>query len=146
MKPAPTLKRQLTRWFLILAIAPMLGVGALAYWAGTTVLQNHIGGQLAGTAFDTVDKLDRIFFEREGDVSVFAGSEEARSRDSKRVRALMDRMVGAYAPMYRVMVMADRSGKVLAVNRVGPKGERLDSASLEGTDVSREPWFHATVS
>ena len=95
--------------------------------------------------FDTVDKLDRIFFERAGDVSVFAGSEEARSRDPKRVGALMDRMVGAYAPMYRLMVMADRSGKVLAINGVGPRGERLDSATLVGTDVSREPWFQEAV-
>ncbi|MEW6248568.1 MAG: methyl-accepting chemotaxis protein [Nitrospirota bacterium] len=100
----------------------------------------------AHLASDTLDKVDRNLFERYGDVQAFAGSEAARSRDPKRLTAVMNRMVRIYAPMYRLMVMADRSGKVIAVNTVGPKGEDLDSTSLIGTDVSHELWFRQAIS
>ncbi len=132
-------------WFLVLAIAPVLAVALLAYRTGTSALESSVGGRLAGVAFHCADKIDRLLFERLGDVQAFVQSEAARSGDPKRVARLMDRMVEAYGPMYRLMVLADRSGRVLAVNTKGARGERLDSASFLGKDVSREVWFRAAV-
>lgn len=132
--------------FLVIGLVPAAGVGWLAYRSGATALEAKIGVAAANLAGDTLDKVDRTLFERYGDVQAFAGSEAARSSDPKRLTAFMNRMVRIYAPMYRLMVMADRSGRVIAVNTVGPKGEDLDSASLIGTDVSHERWFRQAIS
>lgn len=141
-----SLRTKLIGAFLCIGLIPAALVGWLAYRSSAAALEAKIGGTAAALATDTLDKVDRNLFERYGDVQAFANSEAARSGDPKRLTAFMNRMVGIYAPMYRLMIMADRTGKVVAVNTVGPTGEDLDTAFLMGQDVSREPWFQEAVS
>ncbi len=140
-----SLKSKLIAAFLAIGTVPVGVVGWLAFDRSSESLRTQVGTRLAGLGADTLDKIDRNLFERYGDAQAFANSEAARSGDSKRITAFMDRMVGIYAPMYRLMVMADRNGKILAVNTAGSRGERLETSRLLGTDVSHEPWFRDTI-
>lgn len=140
-----SLKSKLIAAFLALGTVPVGVVGWLAFDRCSDSLRTQVGARLAGLSADTLDKIDRNLFERYGDAQAFANSEAARSGDPKRITAFMDGMVGIYAPMYRLTVMADRTGKILAVNTAGPRGERLETGRLLGTDVSREPWFRDAI-
>jgi methyl-accepting chemotaxis protein len=49
--------------------------------------------------------------------------------------------MGIYTPIYKLMVVADTRGRIVAANRVTLDGEPLDTSSLLGKDVSGEAWF-----
>src|SRR5207248_2672867 len=77
-----------------------------------------------------------------GDVQAFALSDPAKSLDPTRVSAWMDTMMGAYAPIYKLMVVADAQGRIIAVNTVDLDAKALPgSESLLGRDVSSDAWF-----
>ena len=100
---------------------------------------------LKASSESLIDKIDRNLFERYGDVQAFSLSEPARSGDPKRIVALMNDMMSAYAPIYRMMMVLNLQGKVIAVNTVKGDGKALDASGMLGRDFSSEPWFKASV-
>lgn len=92
------------------------------------------------------DKLDRVLFERYGDVQAFALSEPARSGDHGRIQRFMNDMMTAYAPVYDLMMVVNKDGKVIAVNTVSKTGSQLDTSFLIGHDYSAQSWFKESVS
>jgi methyl-accepting chemotaxis protein len=91
------------------------------------------------------DKVDRNLFERYGDVQAFALSEPARSGDPVRIMNFMADMMGAYAPIYDVMLVVDKSGKVIAVNSVDKSGKNLETSKMIGKNYADQDWFKAAM-
>ena len=86
------------------------------------VIERNAGVRLQELAYNASDKLDRNLFERYGDVQAFAQSAPARSMNAVAIQNWMNAMTRTYAPIYRLMVVADRNGKIIAANSVGLDG------------------------
>jgi methyl-accepting chemotaxis protein len=125
---------------------PMATASFLSYQQASGDLSEKAGVEQSEVAYNAIDKLDRNLFERYGDVQAFAGSDPARSMDAARIQGWMDTTMGIYTPIYKLMVVADTRGRIVAANRVTLDGEPLDTASLIGRDVSGEAWFKTAAS
>src|SRR5437762_11875695 len=112
------LGRKLILLFLVLGLAPVAVVGLITDRSVEATLTAQAGRGLEEVAFSAADKLDRNLFERYGDVQAFALSDPARSMDPTRLSHWMDTMVGAYSPIYKLMIVADPKGRIVAVNGV----------------------------
>jgi hypothetical protein len=127
-------------------MTPLLAGTFLSVNQASNSLRHDALTAVADLAFNGSDKIDRNLFERYGDVQAFAKSDPARSMNPARLQAWMDTMMGTYTPIYRLMVVADLSGKVIAANRVDLDGKPLDTAALLGLDVSGAEWFKTASS
>jgi hypothetical protein len=131
-----------TAQYLPLGLLPLIGVSIFSYRSAESAVVAAAGTRVEELAFNAIDKLDRNLFERYGDVHAFAASAPAKSMEPARVAGWMDTMMGAYAPIYKLMVVADAQGQIVAVNGVDLDGRPLPAtARLLQQDVSREPWF-----
>jgi methyl-accepting chemotaxis protein len=141
-----SVKTKLTAVMLVVGLLPMIVIGVLAARSASSAMEKDASGSVAELAFNASDKLDRNLFERYGDVQAFAKSDPARSMQPERLKAWMDTMMGTYTPIYNLMTVADRNGRIVAVNGVDLNGKKLDSDKLVGRDVSGEHWFQTAVS
>ena len=93
-----------------------------------------------------LDKIDRNLFERYGDVQAFAVSVPARSMDPARLVPFINDMMGIYAPVYDLMVVANLEGKIVAANTVFKDGKPLaETSKILGQSVGEESWFKEAV-
>src|SRR5689334_3200019 len=127
-----SIRTKLTVLMLLLGLVPMALVGVLANRKASSALEHDAGRSVNEVAFNAIDKLDRNLFERYGDVQAFAKSDPAKSMDPARLTRWMDTMMGTYTPIYNLMVVADRSGRIVAVNTVDLDGKKIDSRGLVG--------------
>jgi GAF domain-containing protein len=97
-----------------------------------------------------IEKIDRNFYERFGDVQAFAYNRLAvRTAISDTVKQdaqdFINTMVGYYV-LYDLMMITDIQGNVVAVNTVDKTGKPVNSSSLLGKNFTNEEWFRACVS
>ncbi|MEC4890369.1 MAG: response regulator [Nitrospira sp.] len=127
--------------WVLMAGLPSLAVGAAL--AGVlyhmTIVSTERSVELA--ARQAMETLDRLMFERYGDVEVFASLPAVRTLDRDNLQAVANLYVSTYAPYYALAAIADRSGAVLAVSDAGSTGPTPASAREIGLSVSAEPWF-----
>ncbi|GEM44383.1 methyl-accepting chemotaxis protein [Deinococcus cellulosilyticus] len=98
-------------------------------------------------AFNGMDKLDRSLFERYTDVQSFAATPAAKSMNPSTITELANASVSLYAPIYSLIVVADASGRIIAVNTVDPQGNTSTrTARLLGQNVSGQAWFKNALS
>jgi len=131
--------------FLIVGLLPMLVVSMMNYRNAAGVLRKNAGTSLADLAFNASDKLDRNLFERYGDVQAYAKSDAAKSMDTQKLTSWMNTMMVTYTPIYKLMVVADLKGRIIAVNTLDLDGKPLQSQSLLDMDVSSSSWFKAAA-
>lgn len=141
-----SLRGKLITWFVIVGVLPLLSIGVLSYWQASNSLYNKVGNELAEVAFNASDKLDRNLFERYGDVQAYAKSDPARSMDVERLTLWADTMMVTYAPVYKLMVITDAQGRIVAVNSVDEAGRPVQSTNLIGLDVSNNEWYRLASS
>src|SRR5438270_8545313 len=122
-----SVRTKLLAAFLVLGLGPLSTVGLFAYDLANSSLSEAAGQRLEDVAFNASDKLDRNLFERYGDVQAFALSDPARSMDPERVSTWMDTMMGAYTPIYKLMIVVDAHGRIIATNTVDLDGKPLAS-------------------
>ncbi len=93
-----------------------------------------------------LNKVDRNFYERYGDVQAFAVNELAvtalQKRDSviSKLQKFVNTMVTYYV-VYDIMMLADRDGKVILVNTVDKDNNSLSTNFIVGKNVKSEDWF-----
>lgn len=100
--------------------------------------------QIAVTVGDTID---RNLFERYGDVQAFGLNVAVRdpsnwrnpTADNPLVEAMNGYMTG-YG-IYKLMLLLDTKGQVLAVNTVNPKGGNLETKAIYGATFAQASWF-----
>lgn len=98
-----------------------------------------------GRARAVLEKLDRNYFERYGDVQVFAYNQEVISAISARkikaqTQDLVDFLVSSYV-FYDAMLIVDEKGIVKVTNSKNELGKDVNFTSLIGKDLSEEAWF-----
>jgi methyl-accepting chemotaxis protein len=138
-----SLRTKLLVWFLLLGVVPASVVGYAAYAKSKQALQSITERQVALVAEETMDKIDRIMYERYGDICVFKDLPAARE-SADQVMPEMDRFAKLYV-VYDLMVEADADGKIIAVNRYDYQGKPIASEQLIGTSVKNESWFNDTM-
>ena len=130
-----------TKLILLLVLVgpiPMATASFLSYQQAAGDLSEKAGVEQSEVAYNAIDKLDRNLFERYGDVQAYAGSDPAKAMDPARIQKWMDTTMGIYTPIYKLMVVANTRGRIVAANRVTLDGKPLDTSSLIGRDVSGE--------
>ena len=136
-----SLRTQLVVTLLLLAIAPLFATGFYAYYHARQELTEESGEAMESIAHDTIDKVDRLLFERYGDVQAFAFHPGARGT-SEETEAAMNFFTRCYG-LYDLMLVADLDGRIVACNSIDAKGAAIASRGLIGRSVAGEPWFEA---
>ena len=134
---------RLRAWFLILGLVPLMVVGFLSYRRCEQAIREQTGKQLQGLARETIDKIDRNFFERYGDVQAFAENPDAKG-SAKTVADVANFYTKCYG-IYDLMIVADADGKIIAANTINYEGKPLDTSGLIGRSVKGQAWFDEII-
>jgi methyl-accepting chemotaxis protein len=105
------------------------------------VVERNAGIRLKDAAFGVMDRLDRSLGERANEVQVFAASPEARSMDAKAIQGWMNTVTKAYAPLYRMMMVVNLEGKIIAASGLDLTGKIATAKSTVGASVADQEWF-----
>ena len=108
------------------------------------ILVDLAGMSVGGSAFDVIDKIDRNLFERYGDAQAYAYGKNID--DPKDVQPFMDKMMQYYAPIYKLMLLTDKNGIVIAVNSLDKSGKSIPTEFIMGQDMSNQEWFKKCIS
>ena len=145
------IRTKLILLFLVFGLLPAVGVFA-AFMIVEGRLEARAIQNFTNRALGLVDVIERNLFERYGDVQAFTRNAAVRERanwmsqrpDNPIVEAMNDYM--ALYGIYRLMIMVDTEGRVLAVNSKAADGRPLDTASIYNTNFSAESWFRRVAS
>ena len=103
-----------------------------------------------GRSSGVIEKIDRNFYERFGDVQAFAVNklavESAETKASTEdLQKFINTMVSYYV-LYDLMLLCDNEGKVIAANSLDKNGNLVKTDFLIGKDFSNEEWFRTCIS
>jgi two-component system, cell cycle sensor histidine kinase and response regulator CckA len=116
--------------FMIVVIVLTVGAAALRYVEGLLVASTGEGLALAAT--DIADKLDRILYERYGDIQMLARAFGPRVHDHVWLTEYL-KWMRAHYPIYIWLGVTDAHGRIVAAT---------DQSSV-GLDRSERDWFRA---
>ena len=139
-----SLSTKLVVAFLAMGLLPAGIIGVYANHKSMADLEDAAGERMADAAVSNGRMIDRNLFERYGDAQAFAANPKATGTPAEQAE-LVDFLADAY-DVYDLVMIADASGTITAVNSVGADGTAIDSGGLVGTDVSNEDWFTAVSS
>jgi len=98
------------------------------------------------------DVIDRNLFERYGDVQAFALNRAAsnpknwrNASDQNPLISAMNGYMKGYG-IYKLMLLVDTQGRVLATNTMDPAGRSLDTGYLYGKSFADAQWFRNAIS
>jgi HAMP domain-containing protein len=136
---------------LFLSVPLALALCVMSYSAYKGVQnKNKIKQRTAQMASrNLVDKIDRNFYERFGDVQAFAYNRLAvnaalADTSSPELQSFINTMTQYYV-LYDLMIVCDKSGRVIAVNGVDKTGKALHSSFVLGKNMAEESWFKACM-
>ena len=129
---------------LLIALTPLLICSIVAIRKAYRDRETSQGVTCQGAVEQVADKIDRLLFERYGDVQAFVFHPGAADKPEV-VAQTADTFTKMYG-FYDLMMVADASGKIIAVNTVDAEGKPIDSKSLIGKSVKGEPWFEDCIS
>jgi two-component system cell cycle sensor histidine kinase/response regulator CckA len=131
--PAASLRRSYP-WLPVLIV----GVTIVAFVIGVVMLRSievrmveAMGENLTLASAEISDKLDRLLFERHGDVRMMARTFGERSFDKKYVNEYLQWVKETYEPVYLWLGVTDAHGRMVAAT----------DSSVIGQDYSRSGWF-----
>ncbi|MGF1609830.1 MAG: methyl-accepting chemotaxis protein [Kiloniellales bacterium] len=140
------IRTKLTALVLLFGIVPALAIFTV-YSASQSEFQDAVRGTIELEAAKLGDVIDRNLFERYGDVQAFGLNTAALdpmnwrnpSSDNPLIRAMNGYMTG-YG-IYKLMLLLDDRGEVLAVNTVDAQGRPLDTDALYRRSFADADWF-----
>ena len=127
---------------LVLSLLPLSINGVISFVNSRDALHAAAGGSLSILAQATIDKIDRLFFEREGDVQMCSLFGNGTPQE---VTQAANNFVKSYG-FYDLMVVADADGKIIAANTISSEGKPINTSSLIGKSVRGEEWFDRCIS
>jgi methyl-accepting chemotaxis protein len=147
-------KLNLSRQFLILSLGTialiLLGVSGYMVNTSITAKVDQLQVMTNGRSSGVIEKIDRNFYERFGDVQAFAYNQLAvQAASTKSTSADLQKFINtmiSYYVLYDLMMICDLDGKVVAVNTLDKQGEKITSDFLIGKDFSKDDWFQACTS
>jgi methyl-accepting chemotaxis protein len=101
-------------------------------------------------SFAVIEKIDRNFYERFGDVQAFAFNKLAQQAidsggASKDVHKFINTMISYYV-LYDLMLIVNNQGRIIAANTVDKNGRLVQTQTIMGQDMSNEDWFRSCFS
>jgi methyl-accepting chemotaxis protein len=138
-----------TKLLLICLAMGMLpaSIVALFAWRAGNDMGEGVAKNYESIASEIGDKIDRNLFERYGDVQAFGYNAVVQNRDQwyqqsddNAITATMNKYVRAYG-CYRLMLLVDTDGRLIATNTVDAKGTKLDTAFLYDGNYKEQAWF-----
>jgi len=130
---------------LILGTLPLFIMGGLSIYKSRTALRNSSGKMLTLFASSTINKMDRVFFERQNDMQNFVNKRVAREGTHAELEILLNDFMRSYG-FYDLMLVADADGRILMANTIKANGKPLDTSLLIGQSVKGEEWFEKCIS
>ena len=139
----PTKYGRLLPAILLLCFVITVGLGLYALSVLRAVMVHERGADLARAAAQAADTLDRVLFERFGDIQVFANDRILLegSRDEKRRRLQEYRRLYWY---YSWIGVVDGSGRLVATTEASTaqdKNVAKDESSGSGMNLDQRDWF-----
>jgi signal transduction histidine kinase len=138
--------------YLAVAISVMLVTIVLLFSANQIVAsKNSIKASVnENRSFAVIEKIDRNFYERFGDVQAFAFNKLAQQaidsgRASEDVQKFINTMISYYV-LYDLMLIVNREGKIIAANTTDKNGKLMQTKTILGEDMSNEEWFRTCFS
>ena len=132
--------------FLLFGIVPAVCLISVFFWFKGPI-EAAYRAPIKDTAVALGDVIDRNLFERYGDVQAFGVNTAAwasenwrRPSSDNQLIAAMNAYMTNYG-LYRLMILIDAEGQVLAVNNVNSKGKALDTSGIYETNFSQASWF-----
>src|SRR5262245_27975897 len=145
-----SLKTRLIFFFLLFGVVPALSLMGV-YFAFKGTIEDAFRAPVKDTAAAIGDVIDRNLFERYGDVQAFGLNTAAWAPENWRnpvqtnpLIAAMNGYMTNYG-IYRLAILLDPQGGVLAVNSVDPSGRALDTASIYQTNFAGASWFKKAI-
>ncbi|MFZ4715373.1 MAG: methyl-accepting chemotaxis protein [Bacteriovoracaceae bacterium] len=92
------------------------------------------------TSEGLVNAIGAQFFERYGDVQAFAMNNVFLSNNGALIQKSLNDYIRLYG-IYDLIIIADKSGKIIYSSNQKANGDSLDVLSLRNKDVSNEEWF-----
>jgi methyl-accepting chemotaxis protein len=141
-----SIKTRLVLFFLLFGVVPALCLMGV-YFAFKGSIETAFRAPVRDTAAAIGDVIDRNLFERYGDVQAFGLNAAAWSPENWRNPAAGNTLVAAMNGymtnygIYRLMILIDPQGGVLAVNSVDPTGKALDTAGIYQLNFADASWF-----
>lgn len=138
--------------FLAVGVLSVMTILVIVYIVNTSLSnsnkQNEVLAQGQSTAI--IEKIDRNFYERFGDVQAFAYNRlaiEMATTDSvsENSQNFINTMVSYYV-LYDLMMITNKEGKVIAVNTLDKTGKTVNTDFLLGKDYSNAEWFRTCTS
>ena len=124
---------------LAMGVFPLAIMGFLSYQKSRAALYASHGQTLALFAHSNMDKIERLFFEREGDIQILVNQQRALG-SAHVIESMANFFMKSYG-FYDLMVIADADGKIIAANTETADGKPLDTTGLIGQSVKGEEWF-----
>ena len=144
--PPLKIRSRVVLLLLAFGLIPALLLAA-AFLAERSALRASVMGRLSDAATTLNDTIDRNLFERYGDVQAFGLNTAAHDPTNWRrpgagnplVQA-MDQYVAAYG-VYKVSLLVDPQGAVLAVNSRNATGSEIATTGLYARSFAGAPWL-----
>ncbi|HJS85219.1 MAG TPA: methyl-accepting chemotaxis protein [Acetobacteraceae bacterium] len=145
-----TLRFKLVALLLAFGIMPAAIIGGVVL-ANASYFRQVVMVRMADSAVAINDIIDRNLFERYGDVQAFglnvAAHDPANWKHPGAQNPLvrvMNQYVAAYG-VYKLAILVNPSGDVLAVNTANAQGKPVDTDWLYGQSLASAPWLDKTL-
>ena len=146
-----SLNKKLILCFVCFGMTPVLILGWITLEA-TRKLIDDTGKSYETIAAGVTDRIDRNLFERYGDVQAFGANTAVEDRAAwykvgakdNRIAAAINTYVKLYG-CYRLSLLVDLKGRLIAVNDCDADGKPLATTALYQRDYSQASWFKATL-
>ncbi len=140
------IRAKLIAILLIFGVIPALSIFAVFFYSQNT-FKEAFSKQFSTLATQVGDVIDRNLYERYGDVQAFTLNVAARDPANYRkpgpanpLVAAMDGYMTNYG-LYKLTMLVDAKGDVLAVNTIDAKGKPLPTDKLYGRNFAKDAWF-----
>ncbi len=142
--------RKLALLCLAFGLLPVAIVSTVMLRRATSSARENAAEQLRLSANHLADKVDRNLFERYGDVQAFGYNDVINDRsqwykagaDKNLIAKKTNDYVAAYG-MYKLAMLVDTTGKLVAVNDRNAAGQSIATTALYERSYAEASWFKA---
>jgi hypothetical protein len=142
-------KQSIAKQFLFVSMTTiaLILLGVVTYMIHVSIRSKNEQYEVMtnGRSSGVIEKIDRNFYERFGDVQAFAVNVLAvkaaqTDSSSSELQKFMNTMVSYYV-LYDLMVVCDLQGNVLAANTIDKNSKPIATDFMIGKNFSSEEWF-----
>jgi methyl-accepting chemotaxis protein len=145
-----SIQTRLIAYFLLFGVVPAMCLVSVYFWFKGSI-EAAYRAPIKDTAIALGDVIDRNLFERYGDVQAFGVNAAAWAPENWKnpvaenpLIAAMNAYMTNYG-LYRLMILVDTDGRVLAVNSIDSTAKPLDTAWIYERNFKDARWFNKAM-